>query len=564
MFDHILQKSCFFILILSFVQPIIGQKSMDKYVQGTLNNYIELTNDNMHALWGFHMNLRRFNNAIVKLHKQSPSARASQSISYKHEDFTANKESYYMLPAEQYVRVLKRSQYIDPDYRYPLNETISSIDKTMTSLVTLSKEIEAYTKADLYQTDFNLEKAYSLLDQSQALFIAFNNQQQRINQLVHQAAASYKAPAPDNEYMQHSTQLKLLTEPCREILQAVKSGNSKEVKRSAEFLKAAIELVALEEAEGMNKARIKGQAWWTKELQVRYDFVLSQSNKIHDIAQEYLQAIQEETNYPPHGPAYYFYNKKLTYLFNRYGRGVVLQYNKFVDESEVRLIKLTEEPHWFKVQYVDGDDPVAVTAETPKEPTIKKEVEPASPLEGYAANNLVFLLDVSSSMNRPEKIGLLKSSIKQLVELMRPEDRVSIVKYSGNAKVVLEMTSSSERDSIYKAIESLEPGGRSQIGSGLNLAFSVLEEAYISDGNNKIILATDGAFETDRKLLKRITGNAKSDRLLSIFFFGKREEAEQKARLLKMTNAGDGNYIHVKEDNLYDTMLNEARRIRTN
>jgi len=552
-----------FLLVMAITFPLSSQKIMDKYVQGTLNNYIEYTNDNIHALWGYHVIFRRFNNNIVRIHSKSVVDRATTNISYNHEDFAAKPESYYMLPSEQYIQVLRRSEYIESDYRYPLNDAIGAIDKIMGDLNTLSKEIAAYAKGNQHHTDQNLKKAYSLLERGQALFDAFQIQQQQVSQLINQAAQRYKAPNPDKDCTQHSEQLKLLTEPAREIMLAVKSGNSNEVRKSADFLRATIELVNEEEAEGMNRARIQGEVWWTKELQVRYDFVLSRSRKIYDAAQEYLQALEEGTDYPPHGPGYYFYNKKFTNLMNRYGRGIVLQYNKFVDESEVRLIKMTEEPHWFKVDYYDEDDPITLEEEkTPETPVIPAET--VSPLEGYASNNLVFLLDVSRSMNTPEKLGLMKSSIKQLVDLMRPEDRVSIVKYSGDAKVVLEMTSSSERDSIYKAIDDLEAGGGSKIGSGLSLAFSVLQEAYTTGGNNKIILATDGAFETDRKLIKRITGNAKSDRLLSIFFFGKREEAKQKTQLIQMTRAGEGNYSHIKQDNLYETMLNEAKRIRSN
>src|SRR5690606_4344682 len=101
------------------------------------------------------------------------------------------------------------------------------------------------------------------------------------------------------------------------------------------------------------------------------------------------------------------------------------------------------------------------------------------------ASNLVFLLDVSGSMDSPDKLPLVKRSMRLLVNELRPEDRVAIVVYAGAAGLVLPSTSAEERSRILGAIESLEAGGSTAGGAGLQLAYRVARENHIDGGNNR-------------------------------------------------------------------------------
>jgi Ca-activated chloride channel homolog len=145
-------------------------------------------------------------------------------------------------------------------------------------------------------------------------------------------------------------------------------------------------------------------------------------------------------------------------------------------------------------------------------------------LEHAPANNLVFLLDVSGSMSSPDKLPLLKTAFRMLVEELRPQDRVAIVVYAGAAGLVLPSTPGSEKGVILDAIESLEAGGSTAGGAGIRLAYAVAREHFIEEGNNRVILATDGDFNvgasSDAEMVRLIEEKRRSGTFLTVLGFG--------------------------------------------
>jgi Ca-activated chloride channel family protein len=123
-------------------------------------------------------------------------------------------------------------------------------------------------------------------------------------------------------------------------------------------------------------------------------------------------------------------------------------------------------------------------------------------------SNLVFLIDVSGSMEDPNKLPLLKTSFKMLVEQLRPQDHVAIVVYAGAAGLVLEPTPGSEKKTIIDALDRLQAGGSTAGGAGINLAYAVAKENFVKNGNNRVILATDGDFNVGE------SSNASMERLI--------------------------------------------------
>lgn len=109
-------------------------------------------------------------------------------------------------------------------------------------------------------------------------------------------------------------------------------------------------------------------------------------------------------------------------------------------------------------------------------------------------NNLVFLLDVSGSMDDPDKLPLLKKGLSLLVNEMRPNDKIAIVVYAGAAGVVLKPTSGKNKEQILEALENLEAGGSTAGGEGIKLAYKLAKDNFVSNGNNRVILATVGVF----------------------------------------------------------------------
>ena len=140
------------------------------------------------------------------------------------------------------------------------------------------------------------------------------------------------------------------------------------------------------------------------------------------------------------------------------------------------------------------------------------------------ANNLVFLIDVSGSMQSSDKIDLLKSGFHLLVDQLRSKDQVSIVVYAGSAGLVLPSTSGDQKARIKSAIDELRAGGSTAGGEGINLAYSIAKENFIEDGNNRIILATDGDFNVgvsgDGELIRLIEEKRNDHIFISVLGFG--------------------------------------------
>ncbi len=173
-------------------------------------------------------------------------------------------------------------------------------------------------------------------------------------------------------------------------------------------------------------------------------------------------------------------------------------------------------------------------------------------LENIPANNLVFLIDVSGSMNDPNKLPLLKSGLRLLVENMREQDKVSLVVYAGAAGVVLPPTSGKEKGKIFDAMEQLEAGGSTAGGEGILLAYKTAKENFLSNGNNRIILATDGDFNvgtsSDGELVRLIEKQRESGVFLTVLGFGSGNYKDSKME--QLADKGNGNYAYI--DNILE------------
>ncbi|MEM7105995.1 MAG: von Willebrand factor type A domain-containing protein [Bacteroidota bacterium] len=168
-------------------------------------------------------------------------------------------------------------------------------------------------------------------------------------------------------------------------------------------------------------------------------------------------------------------------------------------------------------------------------------------MEDAAPNNLVFLIDVSGSMAPANKLPLLKSAFKLLINNLRPEDKVAIVVYAGAAGLVLPPTSGGDKDKILNALDGLQSGGSTAGGAGIKLAYKTARENFIKRGNNRVILATDGDFNvgvsSDADLLELIEQERESDVFLTVLGFGMYNFKDNKMELL--ADKGNGNYAYI-------------------
>lgn len=219
-------------------------------------------------------------------------------------------------------------------------------------------------------------------------------------------------------------------------------------------------------------------------------------------------------------------------------------------------VRIEEMVNYFDYDYPEpvGADPFVVSTDVADCPWNKTHRLALIGLQGIKINsenlppnNLVFLIDVSSSMKGSEKLPLLKSSMRLLIGQLRPEDRVSIVVYAGATGLVLEPTNNHIK--IFEALDRLKAGGSTAGGEGIHLAYNVAKKTFIKNGNNRVILATDGDFNvgatSDKDLLRMITKKRRSGIYLSVLGFGSGNLND--SRMEKLADKGNGNYAYIDD-----------------
>ena len=222
-------------------------------------------------------------------------------------------------------------------------------------------------------------------------------------------------------------------------------------------------------------------------------------------------------------------------------------------------VRLEEYVNYFDYDYPQprGDEPFAVSTEVGPcywnrdHRLVRIALQARDVDRGDAPPaNLVFLVDVSGSMSQPAKLPLLKQSMRDYVDVMRPQDRVAIVTYSGSSGLVLEPTSGADRDDIHDAIDDLESGGSTAGAAGIELAYEVALDNFDEGANNRVILATDGDFNVGVSsrddLISLIETKRDAGIYLSVLGFG--HGNYQDAAMEGLADNGNGNYYFIDSE----------------
>jgi len=284
---------------------------------------------------------------------------------------------------------------------------------------------------------------------------------------------------------------------------------------------------------------------------------------------------------------------------NGYSREAFEQYvNRRRNRIEVDLVRKRQQPEPVEEVFVEVPEPVEeqpvveepvveeVEEVIPFEEVVETEFEPEpvpqiipEPVEevvsdysdltdvpekdfsekNFKASNIVFLVDASGSMRGMRKMELLKTSMYKLLEMLRGIDRVALVSYSSEAKIIMESIPASRKESIRRKIHELGPEGYTAGGKGIKMAYELAAKNYIEGGNNQVIIATDGAFnrgsENYKALAKRY---AKEGITMSVVAI--RAKPSDNDNMMELSDRGDGRFIFILDDeDAQESLVDEIR-----
>ncbi|WP_461069145.1 vWA domain-containing protein [Spirosoma horti] len=508
-------------------------------------------------------------------------------LTYSHEE--------YKVPISDHQLLILNSVQIPLSYRNSINKQADVLLAMLTEMDKLSIELIDYTNKSQYEQD-HFRRSNMILDRYAYLFDEFDKKKEQLYRDVRRIHESYPPSKPITSWIKSGKALLDILDTNKESLFGIRAylrGETTEPPATDSLHAQARTLIATEyqNLKGLQRyGPSNGLCPYSP-----YEAIGANSLRMAEMAPKIKKPTAASTTHP-YETFYYFFNNELVY-----------QYNKFSELAKTGVLKAVNEPNVFAFRRStsaagqqttpeetilpgpkpdSASKPVASTrpAQSPKltqqDRTIIKhdtvyvnrvrtdtvymdqKSQPGGPLSlaGFAPNNMVLLLDVSASMASPYKMPLLKRSIKSLLSVLRPEDQLSIVVYSGKARVVLQPTSGANVNEIAQVIDQLQSDGDTDADKGLRLAYKLANKHYLRAGNNRIILATDGEFSVSDEVYNLVRDSSKDDVYLTIFTFG-RSEVNGK-NLTKLAQSGRGSYTHITAGNANLQLILEAQAKR--
>jgi len=311
------------------------------------------------------------------------------------------------------------------------------------------------------------------------------------------------------------------------------------------------------------------------ELNEKHDKILSTANDIAYWGEQYLQSNLNVEQVLP-----ILENAILAFNVNGTEAGCAATYNELVANSKNRYLFFTEEPMFFEVkeqkkpiknEKVEEEKLLTTTSEMQNETIVIEEVtadsvvfdaDDFSSLDGALPNNIIIMMDVSASMKLNGKLPLLKSSILNFLDIMRPEDKLSLIAYSGEAELLIEGAGIENTNSVKLLLDKLHSRGGTDIDDALDMAYNTIRNSYMEGGNNRIIIATDGEFGVRAALLKKVRENVANKIFLSVFQFNDNDTSARNVNLRALAETGKGSYrtITSREQALKELILEVKKK----
>jgi Mg-chelatase subunit ChlD len=575
----------------------------------TLNQYVDWINQSLRQMHLLQMIVRNYQGS-AEYYRDPAKAQKRANLSFSHEDFK--------LPTSEYTLLMSASPAIPEPYRKSVTGQAEVLMNVLQEMDGLSIELIRYTSEKQYLQD-QLKRSDAILDRYLVLFDILDQKKEQLYNDIRRIHESYPNATPTSSwYIAGNAMLKTMDNG-HDVMFGMRDYLKGEVAKFPETDKLEADsrqLIADEykNMKGLQRyGRSNGLCPYTP-----YEDLGANAGRFAESVRKYKPATSGYAAHP-YESFYYFYNNELVYEYNNFIELSKAGLLKTINQPDVFAFRRTkpekqaappirnEGPANDKPIEKPGERRVEDIAqvktsskETPamQQPPAREDTRPLTnegaranapavqakrdtvyvervrvdtvyvdrnaqlqnvtrSLDGFAPNNMVLLLDVSSSMNSPYKLPLLKRSIKSLLTLVRPEDMISIVLYSGKARVVLKPTSGAKAAEISRMIDLLQSDGDTDGNEGIKLAYKTANKQYIRAGNNRIVLATDGEFPVSDEVVEMIRQNARQDVYLSVFTFGRNEHTGQK--LKKLSELGMGSYAHVTDASADLQLILEAQ-----
>jgi len=542
-----MKKIPFIIVFLISVSNLFSQNTLtenQKIIEG-LNNYLEFIHQTTHFEFVIISDLEGFNSSLIR-QLDHPTT----NIYFKSDDALNNHNYYFSTPHEVYVSCINSDIKINISDRTKINTILTEMMSIADSMQIIYNQIDKYVNEKEYIQDSTLYKGFYFLEKEQLFFEKFRQSWVLMKSEIDNIENKYITKDISNPYMNASIHLDSLFDIVYEIAEAARINDTTKVRLLQPILEQKINYLQDKDSVFLKGAKSFG-ANNGQDPFARYKNIISDAKAELNHVNNFLKP----TKYPQYkekkyGKAYYYYNYCFINKFNRHGIGMAYDYNQFADYGFNYVLKKEQLPHIFKVIYPEPEPQLTDTNYTPT------DNNPVYSLKDAPANNMVFLLDVSGSMNTPEKLPLLKDAMKFLISQMRGFDYITIVTYSGVANTIIENISAAEHDTLFNTIDNLVSGGQTNLFPGLKMAYNSAIKNYIETGNNRIIIATDGSLNTNQQITKIISKNA--DKItLSIFYFDKYDTNFNK--LKELSDLGNGNCTKIDKSNIKRAIINEAK-----
>ncbi|WP_080059998.1 VWA domain-containing protein [Spirosoma aerolatum] len=544
-----------------------------------LNAYVDFINEGLRQMNHMQILVRNYQSSAEYYRDPSRTSRRSQ-LTYRHDDFK--------VPVSEHQLLQINSQQIPTTYRTSINGQADVLLAILNEMDALSIDLINYTSNRQYEQD-HLKRSDEILDRYAYLFNVFDKKKERLYQDVRRIHESYPLKKPNDPWNVSGRAMLQLMDLNKDVLVGVKAyleGETSQLPATEAVQAEARNLIINEfkNLKGLQRlGRNNGLCPYTP-----YEDLTENSLKLAEMAQRPSTKSASNT----YESFYYFYNNQLVYAYNQFSELAKVDVLKTINQPNLLAFRRATasvkpaEPAPKTAPEItqNGIDQVKTTTTTPlSSPTasvgktvvkhdtvyinttkvdtvfVDRTGQPGlvNSLEGFATNNMVLLVDVSGSMDSPYKLPLLKTAIKSLLKVIRPEDQISIVVYSGKARVALKPTSGANADEIARTIDQLQSDGDTDGNKGIQLAYKVADKNYVRAGNNRIILATDGEFPVSEEVYQLVRDASNQDVYLTIFTFGKNELTGK--NLKKLAQAGKGSYTHITRENANLQLIVEAQ-----